>query len=485
MSTWARYKGILYDADVYFSVKSLRESLRVYNKYLAPYLPGDETGSVVLLTTYNKDEAEGFVEINDPDDPPPLYIKCVRKTELDELYEEEEYGTWKGMEFELDRIEDGLYLISYESSDYIEDAETIRKVESWGMEPADRQIWETEIPESAVANYHIEREDLLYTYAYIRADIYKKQRDLNMSRSFFIRDSHNKGCITVWQALTMLDVVQELSQYTVQEAEPEEYAAFLKGKIDRFECITLGKEKVSARGFELSYDNTDSSYEIRVFTPSSSADYETAFEYMKKLCAFLGNSEIRTEDGETYTADTIAAYDYKKHIRAALEEIYTNLKKSKRGYFEVFGLYRPAALNEKMVKKILKGGDAAAKFSSFITGLQNVAAYSAKQKLVQKDDGTLFGVYMITEFVSTIIPCTPCVAYENAAMAENTSISQWLIGLVVIDGAPDNPANYQVYKYIEHSKFVKKLPRKKYTVLDAKYVLIHGLTRKEIERIAK
>lgn len=428
----------------------------------------------------------GFKEDKSTD--PVTYDKIVQKTELDELYEEEEYGTWNGMEFELDRIGDGLYLISYESSDYIEDAETIRKVESWGMKPADRQIWETEIPESAVANYHIEREDLMYTYAYIRADIYKKQRELNMSTSFFIRDSHNKGCITVGQALDIgqvLEIGQDFCQYTVQEAEPEEYAAFLKEKIDRFACITLGKEKVSARGFELSYDNTDSSYEIRVFTPSSSADYETAFEYMKKLCAFLGNSEIRTEDGETYTADTIAAYDYKKHIRAALEEIYNNLKKSKRGYFEVFGLYRPAALNEKIVKKILKSGDAAAKFSSFITGLQCVTAYSAKQKLVQKDDGTMFGVCMITEFVSTIIPCTPCVEYENAAAAENTSISQWLIGLVVIDGAPDNPANYQVYKYIEHSTFVKKLPRKKYTVLDAKYVLIQGLTRKEIERIAK
>lgn len=461
MSLWAKYKGnILYAA---FRMNGI-------------LIWGEDKHLLDL----------GFKEDKSTD--PVTYDKIVQKTELDELYEEEEYGTWNGMEFELDRIEDGLYLISYESSDYIEDAETIRKVESWGMEPADRQIWETEIPESAVTNYHIEREDLLYTYAYIRADIYKKQRELNMSTSFFIRDSHNKGCITVGQALDIgqvLEIGQDFCQYTVQEAEPEEYAAFLKEKIDRFECITLGKEKISARGFELSYDTTAGSYEIRVFTPSSSADYETAFDYMKKLCAFLGNSEIRTEDGETYTADTIAAYDYKKHIRAALEEIYNNLKKSKHGYFEVFGLYRPAALNEKIVKKILKSGDAAAKFSSFITGLQDVAAYPAKQKLVKKDDGTMFGVYMITEFVSTIIPCTPCVEYENAAMAENTNISQWLIGLVVIDGAPDNPANYRVYKYVEHSTFVKKLPRKKYTVLDAKYVLIQGLTRKEIERIAK
>lgn len=302
-----------------------------------------------------------------------------------------------------------------------------------------------------------------------------------MSTSFFIRDSHNKGCITVGQAL---DIGQDFSQYTVQK-DTEEYASFLKEKIDRFECITLGKDRVSARGFELSYDNTDSSYEIRVFTPSSSADYETAFEYMKKLCVFLENSEIRTEDGAAYTADTIAAYDYKEGIRAALEEIYNNLKKSKSGYFEVFGLYRPAALNEKIIKNILKGGDAAAKFSSFITDLQYVNAYSARQKIVQKDGGTTFGVYTITESVPTIIPYTPCVEYENTAAAENTRIAQWLIGLVVIDGDENDPASYHVYKYIEYSTFVKKLPWKKYTLIDAKYMLIQGLTRKEIEAIAR
>ena len=50
---------------------------------------------------------------------------------------------------------------------------------------------------------------------------------------------------------------------------------------------------------------------------------------------------------------------------------------------------------------------------------------------------------------------------------------------------PNDPGSYSVYKYIEHKKFVKRLPGKKYTVLDAKYILIQGLTRKEIESIAK
>ena len=242
---------------------------------------------------------------------------------------------------------------------------------------------------------------------------------------------------------------------------------------------------MSARGFELSYDDKTVSYAVRIFAPSSIADYESAFDYIKKLCVFLENDNITTEDNETYTADTISTYNYKEQIRCTLEAIYDDLKNSDHEYFEIFGLYRPVAVNKKIVKQLLKSGNAVDNFSSFITNLQYIDAYSARQKIYKKDDGSIFGVYTITETVPTIIPFTPCIEYENADTVKDSDISQWLIGLVVIDGDPNDPGSYSVYKYIEHKKFVKRLPGKKYTVLDAKYILIQGLTRKEIESIAK
>lgn len=302
-----------------------------------------------------------------------------------------------------------------------------------------------------------------------------------MSTSFFIEDIHHKGCITVEQ---VLEIGQDFSQYTVGE-DDEEYNDFLKEKIGNFECVLLGKENVSARGFELSYDDKTGSYEIRIFTPSAVADYETAFNYLKKLCAFLGNNKITTEDNETYTTDTITAYNYKEQIGYALEAIYNNLKNSDHEHFEIFGLCRPVAVNKKIVKQLLKSGNAVDNFSSFMINLQYIDAYSAKQKIYEKDDGTTMGLYTITETVPTIIPFTPCVEYVNADAVNNRDISQWLIGLVVIEGDPNLPESYSVYKYIEHKKFVKRLPGKKYTVLDAKYILIQGLSRKEIESIAK
>ena len=299
-----------------------------------------------------------------------------------------------------------------------------------------------------------------------------------MSTSLFIEDIHHKGCITVEQ---VLEIGQDFSQYTVGE-DDEEYNDFLKEKIGNFECVLLGKENVSARGFELSYDDKTSSYEIRIFTPSAVADYETAFDYMKKLCTFLDNDTINTEDNETYTTDTISAYNYRQQIEYALEAIYNNLKNSDHEYFEIFGLYRSVALNKKIIKEIIKTKETVENFSSFITNLQYIDAYSARQKIYKKDDGSIFA---ITETVPTIIPFTPCIEYENADTVKDSDISQWLMGLVVIDGDSNDPGSYSVYKYIEHDKFVKRLPGKKYTVLDAKYILIQGLSRKEIESIAK
>ena len=156
---------------------------------------------------------------------------------------------------------------------------------------------------------------------------------------------------------------------------------------------------MSARGFELSYDDKTDSYAVRIFAPSSIADYESAFDYIKKLCVFLENDNITTEDNETYTSDTISTYNYKEQIRWTLEAIYDDLKNSDHEYFEIFGLYRPVAVNKKIVKQLLKSGNAVDNFSSFMTNLQYIDAYSAKQKIYEKDDGTTMGLYTITETV--------------------------------------------------------------------------------------
>ena len=77
MNIWARYKGILYDASL-------------------------KSDSEVIVRTLIKSESDNSFFIKKYPDGTPCYIKYVPKSELEELYEEREYGTWNDMEFELD-----------------------------------------------------------------------------------------------------------------------------------------------------------------------------------------------------------------------------------------------------------------------------------------------------------------------------------------------------------------------------------------------
>ena len=138
MNIWAKYKGILYDA----SFKSKTE---------------------VIIRTFNKSESDDSFFIKNYPDGTPIYIKYVAKTELEELYEEREYGTWNGMEFELDGgAPRGWYTLWYSTYNYKRDAEMIKKIESLGMKIVEPGLWRIEVPKTALTNYRVEKEDLLH-----------------------------------------------------------------------------------------------------------------------------------------------------------------------------------------------------------------------------------------------------------------------------------------------------------------------------------
>ena len=130
-----------------------------YKKIL--YKGRQQSNGMVLLTTYNENEAEGFEKKIYPDGH-FIYFKYVPKSELEELYEEREYGTWNDMEFELDGgAPKGWYTIWFGTGDYKRDAEKINKIESLGMKIVEPGLWRIEVPKSSLKNYHIKRIDLL------------------------------------------------------------------------------------------------------------------------------------------------------------------------------------------------------------------------------------------------------------------------------------------------------------------------------------
>lgn len=300
-----------------------------------------------------------------------------------------------------------------------------------------------------------------------------------MSVSFFIQDINNFGSITVGQMFDIGGGNYVQYSYAV-DSDSELYEKFIEEKLENFECMLLGIEGKCAKCFELSFDKD---YIIKLFSPCSIGDFEVAFDYIKRLCAFLGNNEVLTEDGKKYNASDIEKYPYKEHILAGINKGFDTLKKYNYNTIDIECINRVVSFNEKMFTEILASDNPVEKFSKLITDIQYIDAYSAKQKFFENPDGSIICTYTLTATVPTILPFTPYIDYENQNMVIYEEVTKWVINFVVINGNPENKSSYENLGQIEYKEFINRLPKEKYGFIDARYILVQPLNNKELRQI--
>ena len=120
-----------------------------------------KTNGKVLIWGNDKELLKfGFNE--DRSDTPISYDKIVDKSELEELYNEYEYVTWKDIEFVIFGGTDENYTLLYSYSDYEKENDIIQKLELFNFEKYDRNVYVKSVPKTEVTNYRIEKEDLLH-----------------------------------------------------------------------------------------------------------------------------------------------------------------------------------------------------------------------------------------------------------------------------------------------------------------------------------
>ena len=305
-----------------------------------------------------------------------------------------------------------------------------------------------------------------------------------MSISFYVKNKKKflgyEAVSNVEEALTILD--KELNTYNTGNIDVND---LLLSPISNYECLLIGEDKVSARGFELSYDNKNKDYAVRVFTPSSREDWLLALEYIKALAKKFG-SEIINERGEVYTVDNIDKFDYINDILYGIEVITSNMKSGEAHNYTIFGIDRVVSLNQEMLDKINNSDSPIDTFSNIVKEIQYLDAYSAHQQFYKnKTDGKIIGAYTLTQNLRTILPYKPSVEFENSDIVKNDEISFWNIALVTINGDENDPNSYQVAGNLNYDDFIKKLPINKYKFIDASYIVVEPLNRDEILEILK
>mgnify|MGYP000967866263 FL=1 len=305
-----------------------------------------------------------------------------------------------------------------------------------------------------------------------------------MSISFYVKNKKKflgyEKVLNVEEALTILD--KELNTYNTGNIDIND---LLLSPVSNYQCLLIGEDKVSARGFELSYDDKNKDYAVRIFTPSSREDWLLALEYIKALAKKFG-SEIINERGEVYTVDNIDKFDYINDILYGIEVITSNMKSGKTDNYTIFGIDRVVSFNQEMLDKINNSDSPIDTFSNIVKEIQYLDAYSAHQQFYKnKADGKIIGAYTLTQNLRTILPYKPSVEFENSDIVKNEDISLWNIGLVTINGDENDPNSYQVAGNMNYEDFIKKLPINKYKFIDASYIMVEPLSKEEILDLLK
>lgn len=302
-----------------------------------------------------------------------------------------------------------------------------------------------------------------------------------MSISFFIKNLRTDENVSVEK---ILEIGGTLSQYNLDKSA-EQIEEFLSEELGNFDCILVGEEEKSARGFEISYDKNTKFYQIRLYTPCSIGDWETAFDFIEKLGCFLENNNIIDEDGTEYTLESIRTYPYIENIEFGIKTLTDHFDETQMEIYKVFGIYRPVAFNKKMIEDMNNSENPTKLFSDIITSIQYIDAYTANQNFYKNDNEEIFGVYTLTESVRTILPFKPSVEYENSDIVKNEDVKFWRLVLVIINGNPDDENSYEMLGEIDYTKFIENLPKDRYSFIDGEYIVIEPLTKEEIDKIFK
>ena len=305
-----------------------------------------------------------------------------------------------------------------------------------------------------------------------------------MSISFYVKNKKKflgyEPVLNVESALSLLD--KELNVYNNKNIDIND---LLLSSVSNYECLLIGEDKVSARGFELSYDNKNKSYVVRIYTPSSREDWLLALEYIKALAKKFG-SEILNERGEVYTVDNIDKFNYENDIIYGIATILSGLEDKEVKVYNIYGINRVVSFNQEISNKIENSVSPIDTFSNIIKEIQYLDAYSANQRFYQnEEDGRIMGAYSITESVRTIIPYKPSVEFHNSDIVKNDDIAYWNMTFVVINGDENDRNSYQPVGRIAYDEFIKKIPKEKYRFIDASYIMVEPLTKEEISDFLK
>lgn len=286
-----------------------------------------------------------------------------------------------------------------------------------------------------------------------------------MSVTFFIQNPQ----ATVLNVGECLDLLPNLEQNSVDEyADDFDADTFAQSPLDEYDYLLMYGEDYG-RGFELGY--ADGQYNVRVNTPSSIGDWQTALAFLQMLAKRL-NQPVINEYDDVFTAETISDFDFMADIESGVRALQEIVADDEYKNCELFGIFHPMAFNKKMVDTIFASQNPAQTFSQMLTENQQTDAYFARQILIQdKETQEISGLYVLSENLPTILPYKPAVEY--GVEVKNEDVKHWQIQLYPQDDWD---------KKMAYADFITQLEPHEYHWLDASYILVYAMNQQRFNK---
>ncbi|PAF44939.1 DUF4299 family protein [Helicobacter sp. 11S02629-2] len=296
-----------------------------------------------------------------------------------------------------------------------------------------------------------------------------------MAQTFSIKDTHKNP-------LTVDDLLLAMDDLLVYNMDAEDVNDILLAPLDEVDFLSLGVEGLSGRGFHLCYE--DEAYKISFATPSTLADWKLGLDFMKLLAKRL-DSKIENEEGNIYNSDNIN-YNYLEDISAGLKSLMEQTSNGDNCI--ILGINHPMSFNKEMMDSIFAADDPLKAFSLMLTENQNIDAYFVNQQFYKaqedgKESSDMLALYTLTQDLPTILPLKPEVEFEYEDTIDKDKIVGWEVCLIAINGDEDDIDSFETLGYVDYDDFIARLPKSKYKLIDASYILVDRLDRADLDAL--
>ena len=213
--------------------------------------------------------------------------------------------------------------------------------------------------------------------------------------------------------ITIEDLLLENMDYGIMD---ENYR-LSRGKIGEY-TILYNTQSIQ-RGLEVSIKKKQ--INLRLPLPTGEGEITFFYEYIDKICEKFKTNTFERE-GEIVNIHQNEKWIEidKETSRKALETMNQDIEQKKYETMYLFGVYNPIAIGKRELEIIQND---IGKLGNFLHQLQSIDRYYASAKVYQKNDGNLFGLYVLTEEVVSIVPLKPSVFMNNDIKVEDWNIA--------------------------------------------------------------